>query len=89
MSDTGAWVTLKALADLDVPVPGKMSVLGFDDDRASAYMQPALSTLAQPVDHIARRAIELLVNDAHPVGDELLPPTLVVRESTGPAPRVR
>ena len=89
VSDTGAWVTLKALADLDVPVPGKMSVLGFDDDRASAYMQPALSTLAQPVDHIARRAIELLVNDAHPVGDELLPPTLVVRESTGPAPRVR
>ena len=89
VSDTGAWVTLKALADLDVPVPGKMSVLGFDDDRASAYMQPALSTLAQPVDHIARRAIELLVNDAQPVGDELLPPTLVVRESTGPAPRVR
>lgn len=89
VSDTGAWVTLKALADLDVPVPGRVSVLGFDDDRASAYMQPALSTLAQPVDYIARRAIERLVDDVHPVGDELLPSALVVRESTGPAPKER
>lgn len=59
-------------------------MLGFDDDRASAYMQPALSTLAQPVDLIARRAIDLLTRAQSPSGTVLLPPTLVVRESTGP-----
>lgn len=84
VSDTGAWVVLRCLADLGVPVPKDVSVLGFDDDRASAYMQPALSTLAQPVDLIARRAIDLLTRAQSPSGTVLLPPTLVVRESTGP-----
>jgi DNA-binding LacI/PurR family transcriptional regulator len=68
---------------MNIPVPEKISVLGFDDDRASAYMQPALSTLAQPVDEIARRAIDLLVQREAPTGEFLLPPKLVVRESTG------
>ena len=86
VSDSGAWVTLKCLAEMRIPVPEKISVLGFDDDRASAYMQPALSTLAQPIDIIARRAITLLTQRELPQGTELLPPALVVRESTGPAP---
>ena len=86
VSDTGAWVTLKCLAEMRIPVPEKISVLGFDDDRASAYMQPALSTLAQPIDIIAQRAIALLTQRDPPQGTELLPPALVVRESTGPAP---
>ena len=84
VSDSGAWVTLKHLAALRVAVPSRVSVLGFDDDRASAYMQPPLSTLAQPIDTIARHAIALLVQRDHPQGTELLAPALVVRESTGP-----
>lgn len=86
VSDSGAWITLKCLSEMNIAVPEKISVLGFDDDRASAYMQPALSTLAQPIDEIARRAIDLLVQRDTPTGDFLLPPKLVVRESTGKAP---
>ena len=85
VSDSGAWVTLKHLAEMRLPVPAKLSVLGFDDDRASAYMQPPLSTLAQPIDLIARHSIALLLQRDPPKGIQLLPPTLVVRESTGPA----
>ncbi len=87
VSDTGAWVTLKCLARLGIAVPARISVLGFDDDRASAYMLPALSTLAQPIEVIARRAIDLLTQSKPPEGMELLPPALRVRESTGPAPQ--
>ncbi len=85
VSDTGAWVSLKCLSEMNISVPEKISVLGFDDDRASAYMQPALSTLAQPIDEIARRAIDLLVQSETPTGEFLLPPKLVIRESTGKA----
>lgn len=85
VSDTGAWVAMKCLAELGVSVPDRVSVLGFDDDRASAFMQPALCTLAQPVDLIAQRALDLLTQSESPQGTHLLPPALVVRESTGPA----
>jgi len=85
VSDTGAWVALKSLAELGIAVPSQVSVLGFDDDRASAYMQPALSTLAQPINDIAQRALDLLTQKRAPKGMVLLPPKLVVRESTGRA----
>ena len=87
VSDHGAWIALKYLAEQGIKVPGEISVLGFDDDRASRYMHPALSTLAQPFDAIARRTLELAIQKTRPGGLELLPPTLVVRESTGPASR--
>ena len=89
VSDSGAWMVLKCLAEQGVRVPEEISVLGFDDDRASAFMQPSLSTLAQPIEAIARRAVDLLVQDLPPSGTELLAPALVVRESTGPAPAAR
>ncbi len=87
VSDWGAWVALKFLAARGLRVPADISVLGFDDDRASAFMQPSLSTLAQPIQAIAQRALACLIQPAAPTGlTTLLPPTLVVRESTGPAP---
>jgi len=85
VSDWGAWVTLKLLASRGMRVPADISVMGFDDDRASAFMQPSLSTLAQPIKDIAIRALDLLLLPAAPSGRHLLPPSLVVRESTGTA----
>ena len=86
VSDPGAWIVLNYLNDRGIRVPRDMSVLGFDDDRASAFMQPALSSLAQPVAAIAQRALEMLTRTDTPSGTALLPPVLVVRKSTGPAP---
>jgi LacI family transcriptional regulator len=87
VSDPGAWAVLKAFAELGVAVPAEVSVLGFDDDRASAFMQPPLSTLAQPIDAIAARAVALLTQKAAPGGAAFLPPALIVRESTARAPQ--
>jgi LacI family transcriptional regulator len=84
VSDPGAWTILRCLTELGVKAPEQISVLGFDDDRASAFMQPALSTLAQPIELIAQRALDLLTQVEIPSGMELLPPKLIVRESTGP-----
>jgi len=87
VSDPGAWIVLRLLADRDIRVPGAVTVLGFDDDRASAFMLPALSSLAQPVAAIAKRALDLLLQEDPPHGMELLPPVLIKRGSTGPAPK--
>ena len=82
VSDAGAWAALRRLSELGISVPQEISVLGFSDDRPSRFMHPALSTIAQPVAEIARRAIEMLVENQPGTRVEFMPPSLVIREST-------
>jgi hypothetical protein len=42
--------------------------------------------MEQPYKLIAERAVAAILDDAMPEGREVLPLTLVVRASTGPAP---
>ena len=68
-----------------------MSVVGFDDTPESAYFLPALSTVRQDFARLGEVAVELLdrlVTDDDFVADDklLIPPSLVVRASSGPAP---
>jgi DNA-binding LacI/PurR family transcriptional regulator len=67
-----------------VRVPQEVSVLGFEGARPSQFTQPALSTVAHPLEDLARRAVEMLFEDD--AGPEFLTPTLIVRDSTGRAP---
>jgi LacI family transcriptional regulator len=85
VSDLGAWALLRWCAQQGISVPGQVSVMGFDDDRPSKYMNPALTTTAQPQEAMARRALEILDTGLENV-HELLPPNLVLRESTAPPP---
>jgi DNA-binding LacI/PurR family transcriptional regulator len=69
-------------------VPADVSVSGFDDIPVAAVSVPALTTVRMPTGAMIEAAIELAIgtdemeDDLHPV----LPPELVVRASTGPAP---
>ena len=67
-------------------VPQDLAIMGFDDiDFASSAIVP-LSSIRQPAELIGRTAIDLLdrelVADIPPYRQVLLPPELVVREST-------
>lgn len=84
VSDAGAWAVLKWCAANGVQVPQQLSVVGFDDDRPSLYTFPALTSVAQPVRLIAEEAVRLLWAEPLSLDHVLLPPQLVVRESTGP-----
>ena len=86
VSDPGAWVVLKRLAERGVKVPEQMSVLGFGDEGPSRFVYPPLSTIALPYRQMAERAIALLLEPGDGPTVEHLPPALLVRESTGPAP---
>ena len=86
VSDPGAWAALRWLSEQGVSVPGQVSVLGFEDARSSRFMHPSLSTIAHPIEAIARTALEMLWEEDKGPHQRRLAPHLMIRESTGPAP---
>lgn len=62
MSDTVAVGAIRALNDLGRKVPEEISVVGFDGIDITRYTVPRLTTIEQPVDEIARRSVNLLLD---------------------------
>ncbi|ARP87540.1 LacI family DNA-binding transcriptional regulator [Bordetella genomosp. 9] len=70
-------------------LPRDLSVMGFDDLEWSRHLRPSLTTMHLPTDEVWTRAGEYLVRTlagASPPLHHEVDATLVVRESTGPAP---
>lgn len=68
-------------------VPGRLGVVGFDDERASMLVHPTLTTVRQPFAELGRAAVRLLdeaaVQDTTvPVGRTELAVELIVRQSS-------
>ena len=61
-----------------------MSVAGFDGVPESGGTRPPLTTVAQPIRDLGRRAVEALLAPAPAPAGEMLPVELVVRGSTAP-----
>jgi LacI family transcriptional regulator len=92
MSDELAAGVLDAAAARGVDVPGQLSVVGFDDTATATSTNPPLTTVNQPLAEKGEIAARLLLDllDGKPGTAETvveLPTTLIVRASTGPAPR--
>ncbi len=85
MSDELAIGVLHAAAARGLDVPGDLSVVGFDDTPEAVAVDPALTTIHQPLAGKGEAAARLLLDGA-PETDLLLPTELRVRASTGPAP---
>jgi len=87
MSDKVAMSALDWLAAQGLRVPEDMSVVGFDGVPEAESANPPLTTVEQPFRLIAERSVAAILDDLMPEGREVLPVSLKVRESTGPAPR--
>jgi LacI family transcriptional regulator len=85
-SDQQAIGALRAARDLGIDVPGELSIAGFDDIHLANLVVPRLTTVRQPTDQLARRAVELLLDMAEEPEDEAMSASLVVRGSTGAPP---
>ncbi|MEU4694185.1 LacI family DNA-binding transcriptional regulator [Actinoplanes sp. NPDC023714] len=95
-SDTTAVGVRQAADELGLRVPEDLSIVGFDDGPVAAQMRPALTTVRQDVVAKGRAAAAALTAEIRrfreggpggPVPHLLLATELVVRESSGPAPR--
>lgn len=71
-------------------VPDDVAVVGFDDIPLAAHTEPGLTTVHQPMremgDTAARLLMDSLAGQALPMTPTVLPTSLVIRASTGPAP---
>jgi DNA-binding LacI/PurR family transcriptional regulator len=90
-NDQMALGVLRALHLAGREVPRDVSLVGFDDIPEARYLTPPLTTVRQDFDEVGRRSLLLLLQAIDP-GAEASPrvtvtPELIVRESTGGAPR--
>jgi LacI family transcriptional regulator len=81
-----------ALHRAGVAIPAEMSVTGFDDTPMSEIIWPPLTTVRQPIQYFAERAVHMLF-DGQGQSDvaahyETIAHQLIVRESTASAKRV-
>ena len=93
MSDAMAIGVMRAARELGLRVPEDISVVGFDDIDVAQHTNPPLTTVHQPIRLKGESAVRLLlsvVERRDPRPEQLrLETRLIVRGSTGPAPRRR
>ena len=89
-NDDMAAGALRVANRLGIDVPGQLSLAGFDDIALARLVEPALTTIRQPLVQMAERAALMLTRsndgDSDGNGHEVIPATIKIRESTGPAP---
>ncbi|MEB0189627.1 substrate-binding domain-containing protein, partial [Pseudomonas sp. Bout1] len=78
---------MHALRDARIEVPGQMALVGFDDFDWADFFVPRLTLIAQPVQELGARAVNLLLERmASPKRKKhsvRLAPTLKIRHSCG------
>jgi LacI family transcriptional regulator len=84
-NDDMAAGAMLALHRAGLEIPAAISVTGFDDTPMSEIVWPPLTTVRQPIQFLAERAVRLLLeakNGDSPPRHEIVPHELIVREST-------
>ena len=89
-NDSMAVGALKVVREGGLQVPKDVALVGFDDLPIAASIQPALTTVRQPIEQMGSMAADLLLSllesppEERPPAQKLILPTkLVVRESCG------
>jgi DNA-binding LacI/PurR family transcriptional regulator len=89
-NDRSAVGLLDVLSRAGVPVPGAVSVVGYDDSRLARLSSVDLTTVAQDAGLMTTlavgRAIDRLDGGPSSARQQVVPPRLVVRSSTAPPP---
>ncbi|WP_062204200.1 LacI family DNA-binding transcriptional regulator [Streptomyces sp. NBRC 109706] len=84
-SDLMAIGARRALRELGRSVPGDVALVGFDDSALARHMDPALTSVRQPMEGMGRamtRALLAEISDAGPDRPRLVLPTELVRRSS-------
>ncbi|MCS6835582.1 MAG: LacI family DNA-binding transcriptional regulator [Anaerolineae bacterium] len=91
VSDFVAVAAMRAAEQRGLQVGHQLSIIGFDDAPFVRYLKPGLTTLRQPFAEITRCLVDQLHCMIRGEGvarlERLFSPQLILRDSTGPAPR--
>jgi DNA-binding LacI/PurR family transcriptional regulator len=89
-NDLSATAGLAVAQELGVPVPDRLSIVGYDDTALARYTHPPLTSAradAQGWGAAAARALDVVIADGSAPDVELPPAEFLPRGSIGPAPR--
>jgi DNA-binding LacI/PurR family transcriptional regulator len=93
INDVMAFGAEKAIREAGLQIPRDISLVGFDDVLFSSFLGVPLTTVRQPTNEIGRTAATMLITRIERAGIPkrtrhiVLDPELIIRESSGPAPR--
>jgi LacI family transcriptional regulator len=62
MSDHLALGAMMAAQDLGFDVPGRISIVGFDDAEFTRYCRPKLTTIRPPIKEMGRKSAEIIID---------------------------
>lgn len=86
VSDVMALGAMRALDDRGLRPGSEVAVTGFDDSPLATVVRPGLTSVRQPLEAVAEKTIELLLEHLHGTrsapAQVLLDPALVVRDSS-------
>lgn len=87
MNDPIAILALEAIKEKKIAVPEDISIVGFTDEPVSRYIDPAITTVAQPAHELGEVAARLFIeqvehSDTFEPRTETVQTKLIIREST-------
>lgn len=88
-SDAMAIGAMKAVREAGLEVPQDIALVGFDDSLAATAVEPALTTVRQPIERLGGMAVEVLLSMLKSPSEGttthriILPTELIVRASCG------
>lgn len=87
MNDPMAIHTMMMLKEIDIGIPDEISIVGFTNEPIGKYIEPSLTTIAQPAYELGRVAAKLFLKHINTEGTFepetiILPTELIVRNST-------
>jgi len=89
--DLSADYAIRALSDLNIRIPGQVSIVGCNDDRQAAQSLQPLSTVHLPVTQMGARAVTelntLAVNGSPPEPAKIVLPVYLVERATSAPPQ--
>jgi DNA-binding LacI/PurR family transcriptional regulator len=88
-NDPFALGAMKFFDEQNIAVPGRVSVVGFDNVAEANHYNPSLTTVLLDFEEVGYRAVDQILSmmrgeETHVV--PLIKPQLILRDSTGPAP---
>ncbi len=76
---------IKYLLEKGYRIPQDIAVTGFDNTPVAEFLSPSLTTIAQPIEVISKKVVDLMAGKLHissPIEHIRVAPSLVIRDST-------